>query len=217
MAARGRPPKAARVKLYTMPISHWCVAAERQLAFKGVEAELVRVPYHDKQELLAATGQDYVPALVWGGKFVPWHEIPGFLEKAVPNPSLFPGKMEAQARVIADWGHQVLEEKVWRAVVTEVPPLLSTEQERWVFEEMQTRARGPWHVLEARKAEFEKDMEKHLEVVDRLVQNRGWVLGLPGLADFGVFGGLSPLLTVGRKPPARMKALNGWIERIRAL
>lgn len=211
-----KPAKTPPVTLYTMPISHWCVSAERQLAFKGVKARLVRVPYHDKAELIKATGQDYVPALVWGDKFVPWHEIPTFLEKAVPKPSLFPWKLEAQARVIADWGHQVLEEKVWRTVVTEVPPVLASDAERWVFEEMQTRARGPWHVLQTRKAEFEKDMEEYLERVDELVQNKGWVLGLPGLADFGIYGALSPMLTVGRKPPARLKALNDWIKRIQA-
>ena len=209
-----KAPKTPEVTLFTNPISHWCVSAERQLAFKGVKPRIEYVPYNDKTELLEATGQDYMPAMLWGEKFVPWYDIPAFLEKAVPKPSLFPWKLEAQSRLIADWGHQVLEEKVWRAVVTEVPPVLKTEQERWVFEEMQVKARGPWHVLEARKAEFEKDMEKHLEMVDKATQNRGWVLGLPGLADFGLYGGLSPLLTVGRKPPARLKALNAWIKRI---
>ena len=211
-----KPAKTPPVALYTMPISHWCISAERQLAFKGVKANLVRVPYHDKTELIKATGQDYVPSLMWGSKFVPWYDIPTFLEKAVPKPSLFPWKQEALGRTVADWGHQVLEEKVWRAVVTDVPPVLESEQERWVFEEMQTRARGPWHVLQARKAEFEKDMVEHLERVDKLVQNRGWVLGLPGLWDFGIYGAISPLLTVGRKPPARLKALNDWIKRVEA-
>jgi len=35
--------------------------------------------------------------------------------------------------------------------------VLGNDQERWVFEEMQTRARGPWHVLESRRAEFRDD------------------------------------------------------------
>ena len=203
--------------LYTMPISHWCVSAERMLAFKGVRAKLVTVPYHDKAELIKATGQDYVPSLMWGSTFVAWYDIPGFLERHVPKPSLFPWKQEAMERVIADWGHQVLEEKVWRAVVTEVPPLLATEHERWVFEEMQTRARGPWHVLKQRKAEFEKEMEAHLEMVDAMVRGKKWIMGLPSIADFGVYGGLSPLLTVGRRPPARLKALGAWIKRVQAL
>jgi glutathione S-transferase len=86
-----------------------------------------------------------------------------------------------------------------------------------VFEEMQTRARGPWHVLEARKAEFERDMVKHLEIVDKLVRKDGWALGAPGLADFALFGGLSPLLTVGRRPPGRLRALNAWIREVQAL
>ena len=208
---------AAKVILYTMPISHWCVSADRQLAFKGVKFRSVRVPYHDKTELLKATGQDYVPSLMWNAKFVPWYDIPGFLEGQVPEPTLFPWGQEGLARAVADWGHQVLEERVWRAVVTEVPPFLATEHERWVFEEMQTRARGPWHIFQARKGEFEKDMVKHLAMVDAMVKGKKWILGEPSLADFGVYGGLSPLLTVGGRPPAALKPLRAWIDRVAAL
>jgi glutathione S-transferase len=163
---------APRVSLYTMPISHWCISAERILAFKGVPFRRVIVPYHDKTQLLKATGQDYVPSLMWGSEFVPWHDIPDFVEAREPKPTLYPPGSDGVAKVLADWGHQVLEERVWRAVVTEVPPVLGSERERWVFEEMQTRARGPWHVLQARKKEFEKDMDKHLAMVDAMLDGR---------------------------------------------
>ena len=208
---------APKVALYGMPVSHWCVSAERMLAFKGVKFRNEFVPYHDKAELIEATGQDYVPALLWDGKFVVWSKIPEFLEKQVKEPRLYPRGMKGVTKVIEDWGHQVLEEKVWRTVVTEVPPVLHTDHERWVFEEMQTRARGPWHVLKSRKAEFEADMLKHLAMVDAMLEGKEWIFGTPSAADFGVYGGMSPLLTVGRKPPARLVGLRRWVERIRAM
>src|SRR6266581_4191768 len=42
---------ASRPLLYSMDISHYCVAADRMLAFKGVEFDTRYVPYHDKREL----------------------------------------------------------------------------------------------------------------------------------------------------------------------
>ena len=206
-----------RPVLYSMPISHYCVSADRMLAFKGVPFRTVLVPYHDKRELIKATGQDYVPTLVWGGKPVMWYDIPDFLEKAKPKPTLYPWGQKGLAGTLENWGHQVLEERVWRYVVTKVPPVLRDAHERWVFEEMQTRARGPWHVLEMRRDEFREDMNKYLGMVDGMLDGREWVLGKPSLADFGIYGGLSPLLTVRERIPREFPALAEGVERIQAL
>ena len=72
-------------------------------------------------------------------------------------------------------------------------------------------------MLQARKKEFEKDMDKHLAMVDSMLEGRRWILEDPSLADFGIYGGLSPLLTVGRKIPARYAGLRSWVQRIAAL
>ena len=204
-------------KLYGYPISHYCVSAERILAFKGIGYEPVYVPYHDKRELIRATGQDYVPALTWAGKVVTWDQIPDFLEERRPQPTLFPGGVRGLARTLENWGHQVLEERVWRYVVTRVPAVIRDETERWVFEEMQTRARGPWSVLEHRRDEFRLDMEKHLHLIEEILDGRDWLLEAPSLADFGVFGGLSPLLAVGDQIPSRFQRVRAWSDRILAL
>jgi glutathione S-transferase len=207
----------ARPLLYSMPISHYCVSADRMLAFKGVDFETRDVPYHDKQELIKATGQDYVPTLVWAGRPVLWHDIPEFLEKERPRPTLYPDGQKGLAVALEHWGHQVLEERVWRYVVTKIPPVLKTEEERWVFEEMQTRARGPWHVLEMRREEFRQDMDKHLGMVESMLDGRDWILEAPSLADFGVYGSLSPLLTAGEKVPKEFPRLAAWVGRIQAM
>lgn len=203
--------------LFGYPISHYCVSAERMLAFKEIPFDPVYVPYHDKQELIRATGQDYVPALLWDGRAVSWAEIPDFLERTVPEPTLFPDGRKGLARTIEDWGHQVLEERVWRYVVTSVPRLLTDEVERWVFEELQTRARGPWSQLEHRREEFGREMQAHLQFVEEMLDGRAWFLGAPSVADFGVYGGLSPLLTVGEEIPERFSRIREWAARIQGL
>ncbi len=210
-------PMARGVRLYYLKPSHYCVSAERMLAFKGIPFRIVPVPYHDRQELLALTGQDYVPTLDWNGTFVTWERIPRFLEEVHPQPTLFPSGREGLATVLEHWGHQVLEERVWRAVVTEVPRILDSDQERWVFEEMQTRARGPWHVLRARRKEFVEDLHAHFALVEGLLQGRSWVLDEPSIADFGIYGSLSPWRTVGHPWPARFPRLRAWARRIEGI
>ena len=208
---------SARPLLYSMPISHYCISADRMLAFKGVPFDTRFVPYHDKSDLIKATGQDYVPTLVWDGKPVMWYDIPDFLEKSQPKPTLYPWGKKGLATTLEHWGHQVLEERVWRYVVTKIPPVLHDDHERWVFEEMQTRARGPWHVLEMRRDEFREDMNKHLGMVESMLDGQDWILGEPSLADFGVYGSLSPLLTIGEKVPKEFPRLAGWVSRIQKL
>lgn len=214
MGGRDGGAVVARPTLFTMPISHYCVAAERMLAFKQVVAELVRVPYHDKRELLRRTGQDYVPALLWGDSFVSWSEIPRWLDAKVPSPPLFPAGQEGVADVLENWGHEVLEERVWRTVVTHVPRVLADEHERWVFEEIQSRARGPFSVLAMREPEFRADLAEYLTRVDRMLDGKAWILGEPSVADFGIYGGLSPLLTVGESLPPHLANLRRWADRI---
>jgi len=208
---------APRPRLYAMAISHWCVSADRILAFKGIPFETVPVPYHDKTELIAATGQDYVPTLVWDGKPVMWYDIPDFLEGERPEPTLYPWGQRGLAVAVEQWSHAVTEEKVWRYVVTKIPPVLRDDRERWVFEEMQTRARGPWHVLEARREEFRKDMLKELARVDAILEGREWILGKPSLADFGVYGSISPLFTIGEAVPEEFRNLAAWAKRVQSL
>ena len=208
---------APRVQLYAMPISHWCVSADRMLAFKGVPFESLYVAYHDKADLIAATGQDYVPTLMWDGEAVMWYDIPDFLEGEVPEPTLYPDGWRGVAVALERWGHAVVEEAVWRYVVTRVPPVLRDDHERWVFEEMQVKGRGPWHVLEARRSEFKEGMMEELRRVEAMLEGKEWVLGAPSLADFGLYGSLSPLLTVGEPIPSSLPNVQAWATRIQAL
>jgi glutathione S-transferase len=54
-------------------------------------------------------------------------------------------------------------------------------------------------------------------MVDAILDGRQWILGEPSLADFGIYGGLSPLLTVGEKIPKEFPNLAEWAGRIQAL
>jgi glutathione S-transferase len=208
---------AEKVRLFFHPSSHYCVSAERMLRFKGIRPEIVYTAYHDHQDLLRLTGQDYIPTLIWDGRHILWADIPSFLDRTRPKPPLTPTGKAGLARTLENWGHLVLEERVWRAVVTQVPPFLRDDEERWVFEEMQTRARGPWHILQGRHKEFVAELMPFFEMVDSMLEGREWILDEPTVADFGIYGGLSPWLTVGEKIPARFAHVTRWVHRIRKL
>src|SRR2546430_16487681 len=97
---------AARPLLYSMPISHYCISADRMLAFKGVPFDTQYVPYHDKTELIKATGKDYVPTLIWEGKPVVWSAIPDFLEREGPKPPFSRWGRTGPLTVLRPWDHQ---------------------------------------------------------------------------------------------------------------
>lgn len=208
---------APRVRLFHHPFSHYCVSVERMLRFKRVKFQLVHVPIDDRAELLRTTHQDYIPALMWGGKFVNWGKIPSFLDAQVASPPLYPAKDPGLAVVLENWGHQVLEASVWSAMVTRLGAKLPTPGERWVFEEIQNRAWGPWHVLEARRKEFEATMHEHLSMVDAMLDGRDWLLEEPSLADFGVYGAMAALFSVGDRIPRDLRNLDRWAARIARL
>jgi glutathione S-transferase len=60
-------------------------------------------------------------------------------------------------------------------------------------------------------------MNKHLGMVDAMLDGRDWILGEPSLADFGIYGSLSPLLTAGERVPKEFLRLSTWVERVRGL
>src|SRR2546425_12993528 len=111
---------ASRPLLYAYDISHYCVSADRILAFKGVDFDTRYVPYQDKTQLIKATGQDYVPTLIWDSKPVMRYDIPDFLETVRPKPSLYPDGQRGLAVTLEHCGHQFLEERGWRDVDTKI-------------------------------------------------------------------------------------------------
>lgn len=208
---------AANPRLYYGAWSHHCVCAGIQLAMKQVDATFVPVPYHDKTELIAATGQDYIPALDWEGTIVPWTNIADFLESKVPAPTLYPWGQRGLATLLDRWGHQVLEEKAWQFALSKMPAIFTDQRERWVFEEIQGRLRGPWHLIESRREEFGEQLNEELRWIDTTLDGRDWLLGQPSLADCGVYGGLSPIRTVGEPIPEQFPHLAQWVERLETL
>ncbi len=200
------------------PFSHWCVKVQKILEYKRIPHESKRVGYHDKTELIAATGQDYVPALVHDGRVVTFPDIPDHLERLQPTPTIYPGGVRASARLVENWAHWRLEEIVWRFVVPDFPRTFTDELERWVFVEIQTFKRGPLELMAARRGEFKADLDVHLQLLEDMLAGREFLLGgPPSLADFAVYGALFPLTYSGNEVPGQFERLRAWQERVSRL
>lgn len=211
-AGGGQPEKAV---LWQEGFSHHCVKAAKLLNFKGIRYTTKEVGYHDKRELLKASGQDYVPWLQWGTQGVPWHEIVDFVEKQAPTPTAFPQGTQGQARIVEQWAHDILEERVWRYAVPDFGQVFKDDVERWVFEEIQFWKRGSMESLRAKQPAAFEDMKKHLRFVEDALRNHDYILGdQPSLADFAAYGAIDPLRYVKREVPAEFPRIRAWQQRV---
>lgn len=201
--------------LYGMDISHYVVKVKRILAYKGIPYEFEYAPYHDRQDLLAVSGQDFVPYLLWEDKGVVWQDIPDSLEKTKPTPTIYPGGQRHLARILESWAHDVVEESVWKYVCSDAPATFKDPRERWVFVEMQERKRGPLDLMAQRKAEFLKGMVGTLRAADDRLAESPYLLGRePSLADFALYGAVHPLPYTGNKFPKELAHVEAWFERV---
>lgn len=201
--------------LYDLPLSHYCVKVKRILAHKGIDHETELAPYHDRQDLLAVSGQDYVPYLLWEDEGVTWPDIPDFLEAKVPTPTIYPDGQRALARILESWAHDVVEEAVWKCVVRDAVKTFEDPRERWVFEEMQTRTRGPLDAYALRKPEFLKALVRTLTPAEERLHEAPHLLGeSPSLADFALYGALWPLPYTGNNIPRELPHLRTWFEKV---
>lgn len=183
--------------------------------YKQIEHETKNVGYHDKRDLIKATGQDYVPTILSDGQIVTYPNIPDFLEQLRPNPTIYPDKTKALTKAIENWAHYRLEDVVWRYAVVDFPKTFKDDLERWVFVEMQELKRGPLQLMETRRPEFKADMEAHLQLIeDMLKEHRFLVAETPSLADFAAFGAVNPLIYSGNNFPDKFAKLRTWYEFI---
>lgn len=200
---------------YQEPFSHWCVKAKKIMDYKKIKYETKTVGYHDKRELIKATGQDYVPALVNDGQIVTYPNVPDFLEKLQPTPTIYPEGTKAVAKAIENWAQYRLEDVVWRYAVVDFPKTFKDDLERWVFVEIQELKRGPLELMEVRRPAFKAEMEDHLQIVEDMLRDHRFLLAEnPSLADFAVFGAVNPLAYSGNRLPEKFTKLRSWHESI---
>ena len=203
---------------FQYPFSHWCVKVQKIMDYKAVKYRPVTVGYHDKRELIKATGQDYVPALVNGNEIITYAQIPDYLEVMAPTPTIYPNNTKAVSKAIENWAHYRLEDVVWRYVVPDFPKTFKDDLERWVFVEIQELKRGPLELIAQRRPSLKADMDAHLQIVEDMLNEHRYLLDeKPSLADFAVFGAVNPLPYSGNAFPEEFPKLRAWFKSIQEI
>jgi glutathione S-transferase len=206
------------VLLYGLDLSHYVVKVKRILAYKGIPFEYEYAPYHDRQDLLAVSGQDYVPYLLWEDKGVAWYDIPDFLEEKKPEPTIYPGGERHIARILESWAHEVVEEMAWRIAAPGARKTFADPREAWVFEELQMRKRGDLDELAAQKPKHEKALVATLRAAEDRFAESKYLLGAePSVADFALYGALHTLPYTGNEIPKALPHTRAWFDRVGAL
>ena len=206
------------VLLYGMDLSHYVIKVKKILAHKGIPYEFEYAPYHDRQDLLAVSGQDYVPYLLWEDKGVAWYDIPDFLEQKKPTPTLYPGGERHLVKIGESWAHDVVEEMAWRVAAPGARKTFQDPREAWVFEEMQIRKRGDLDELATQKPKHEKALVATLKDAEARFGEAAYLFGAdPSLADFALYGALHCLPYGGNEIPAALPKTRAWFDRVKKI
>jgi len=206
------------VLLYGMDLSHYVVKVKRILEYKGIPYQFEYAPYHDRQELLRVSGQDYVPYLLWEDQGVAWHDIPDVLEAKKPTPTIFPAGQKALAKMLEAWAHETVEELAWRVVAPDARKVFQDPREAWVFEELQRKKRGDLDEMAQLKPKYTKELVAGLANTEARLAEAPFLLGAqPSVADFALYGALHCLPYTGNEIPRELPHVRKWYATTGAL
>lgn len=212
------------MRLHQFPYSPFAAKVRKCLELKGLEFEVVDVPYLDRRALVALTGGTLqIPVLEDGARVMDESaRITAYLDERYP-PSL---REDPLAPVIEGWADNVLEDVAFRLAT---PGLCDRFAELEggradapaFFRLVKERKFGPGCVEAWRASEraYAARVAELVRPIGRAVAARPFVLGArPSLADAAVYGQLF-MLEVARPGwvERELPSLAGWYRRVATL
>ncbi len=208
-------------RLFQLRPDPFCAKIAKILEFKGISCEVVEMDYLDRAELLAASGQIEVPALeIEGGEIAVGAEwIVTRLEALMPEPALLPPLSRGLHLSLARYFESGLSEVMMRAAM---PDLLEFyrrqgDQQLAFFRLVQDARYGAGfceQTVEARNSNFGQ-VRDLLSPLEEALNEKAFLLGRLGLADFALYGQLWNLGFTGElKLPREFPNLREFFSRI---
>ena len=210
-------------RLYQFRTSPFCAKVRKILDYKGVDYEIVEVDYLERKELIAASGQIFVPALTLdsGETIVDSDRIAMRLEEAYPEPTIFPPGQRGLHLALARYIDSAVEDALFRVgVVDELEHFRRQGSDReLMFRLIRDRKYGD-RFIDRMRDELEANWRHAIEVLAPFEEQLGagvgaFLTGRIGIADFSLYGQLSlTALTGTLKLPESMPHLHAFYTRM---
>jgi len=208
-------------RLFQFRPSPLCAKIRKILEFKGLEYDVVEVDYHDRAQLLAATGQIQVPALeLEGGEVaVDSDWIVTRLEALSPDPAVIPPVSGGLHLVLTRYFEGEFGAALLRLAMPDLLDFYRYQGEQQLaFFQMVHDAKHGTGSCERMVAESESNLEQVLEILaplDEALTEKAFLLGRLGLADFALYGQLWRLGFTGEvKIPQEFTNLREFFFRL---
>lgn len=196
------------MKLYSGPLSLFTAKVRVALAEKGIDYELVSVPFSRAHgyspklpEMLAINPKGQVPVLV-DDELAIYDStlILEYLDERHPDPPLLPRDLvgRARCRQLEAAADEILFPHVWELIAE-------------VFYKPDPASRDSERVVRAAAA-----IAHHYDGLDRLLAERQFLCGSFSVADIGYFLVQTFASSLGAPPAPRHAALNAWAARVLA-
>jgi glutathione S-transferase len=209
------------LRLYQFAPSPFCAKVSKILEYKGLEFETIEVDYLERKELLLVSGQLLVPVLTFadGEPVADSHRIAIRLEELYPEPTILPPELAGLHLALTRYVEGELNEILMRVAL---PAVLQYYRRRGPEREafyrlLRDREHGAGfceHTIQAH-AEFHARARQALEPLESALQNKAFLLGRIGLADFALYGQLHPLRLGGTlELPGPFSNLSAFFARM---
>jgi glutathione S-transferase len=211
----------APLTLYQFATSPFCAKVRKILDFKGLDYRLVEVDYLERKELLLASNQVMVPALMLetSDTIVDSDRIASRLEELYPEPTLFPPEWRGLHLALARYFDTEFEDALFRAALPdEIAYHARRGRDREAFYRLIRDRKYGAGFCDAVIRDHASHWLRALEVLAPLndtLRERAFLLGRIGYADFALYGQLSYLAISGvLKIPDEMTKLRAYYGRL---
>jgi glutathione S-transferase len=201
-----------------------CAKVRKLLEFKGIAFDVVELNYLDRQELLDASGQIEVPALE-----LPQGEVAAGpqwivtrLEAMFPDPPVLPPRSRGLHVTLTRYFDSGLSEVLMRAAMPDLLEFYGRQGEQTLaFFRMVQEGRHGAGFCDRTAREREANLEQARELLaplDEALNEKAFLLGRVGLADFALYGQLWYLGFTGEnRIPREFSNLREFYDRINRL
>jgi len=217
-----------KARLFQFLTSPFCAKVRKILDYKGVDYEIIEVDYLERKELIAASGQIFVPALTLDSAetVVDSDRIAMRLEEAYSEPTIFPPGQRGLHLALAHYIDSAVEDALFRVAVPD---------ELEYFRRQGADREAMWRLIRERKYgegfvdRMGRDIDANWKLAEAVLapfeEQLGagvgaFLTGRIGMADFSLYGQLSLTALTGtvKLPPSmpHLRAFYARMDRITA-